>query len=210
MERVAHLRATLRPRDDVDGVPIKPPRVFREINQSFGPDTTVVTAIGLYQICSGQFQQRFTPRRYMVCGPGTLGWEVPAAIGVKSAFPDKQVVTVVGDHSFQFLVEEIAVAARYKIPIVIVMVNNAVDPHCAEGGIDHVKLMEAFGCPARRVEQPGDIADALSWAALESEAQQLPILVEVMVEREPDAAMGRSPNAIDEPEPAAELVPLAD
>jgi tartronate-semialdehyde synthase len=228
VERVAHLRSTLLRRDDFDDVPIKPPRVFREINQTFGPDTTFVTAIGLYQIWSGQFQQTFKPRHYMVCGQaGPLGWEIPAAIGVKSAFPEKQVVVVVGDYSFQFLMEEIAVAAQYKIPFVIVMVNNeylglirqaelgygmnyAVDLHYGEGGIDHVKLMEAFGCPARRVEQPGDIADALSWATLESEAQQLPVLVEVMVEREANAAMGPSLNNINEFEPAPDLVPLAD
>ena len=70
--------------------------------------------------------------------------------------------------------------------------------------------MEAFGCPARRVEEPGDIADALSWAALESEAQHLPVLVEVMVEREAGAATGQPLNAIDEFEPAPELAPLAD
>jgi tartronate-semialdehyde synthase len=211
VERVAHLRATLRRPDDFDDVPIKSPRVFREINQSFGPDTTFVNTIGLYQIWSGQFRRTFTPRRYMVCGQaGPLGWEVPAAIGVKSAFPDEQVVAVVGAHSFQFLMEEIPVAVQYKIAFVIVMVNDAVDLHYGEGGIDHVKLMEAFGCPARRVEQPGDIADALSWATLESKARQLPVLVEVMVEREATAVMGRSLNAIDEFEPAPELVPLAD
>ncbi|MHA6628253.1 glyoxylate carboligase [Pseudonocardia sichuanensis] len=228
VERIAHLRGTLLRRDDFEDVPIKPPRVYRELNQAFGPDTTFVTAIGLYQIWSGQFQQTFRPRHYMVCGQaGPLGWEVPAAIGVKCAFPDKQVVAVVGDYSFQFLMEEIAVAAQYQIPFVIVMVNNeylglirqaelgydmnyAVDLHYGEGGIDHVKLMEAFGCPARRVEQPGDIADALAWASLESEAQQLPVLVEVMVEREANAAMGPSLNAINEFEPAPDLVPLAD
>jgi tartronate-semialdehyde synthase len=228
VERVAELRGTLLRRDDFDDVPIKPPRVYRELNQAFGPDTTFVTAIGLYQIWSGQFQQTFRPRHYLVCGQaGPLGWEIPAAIGVKCAFPDKQVVAVVGDYSFQFLMEEIAVAAQYKIPFVVVMVNNeylglirqaelgydmnyAVDLHYGEGGIDHVKLMDAFGCPARRVEQPGDIADALAWAALESEAQQLPVLVEVMVEREANAAMGLSLNAVNEFEPAPDLVPLAD
>ena len=55
------------------------PRVFREINRSFGP-TTFVTAIGLYQIWSGQSQRTFEPRRYMVCGQaGPLGCQVPAA-----------------------------------------------------------------------------------------------------------------------------------
>ncbi|HEX4247331.1 MAG TPA: glyoxylate carboligase [Pseudonocardia sp.] len=226
VDRVAELRSTLLRRDDFDDVPIKPPRVYREVNEVFGPDTTFVTAIGLYQIWSGQFQQTFRPRHYLVCGQaGPLGWEIPAAIGVKCAYPDKPVVAVVGDYSFQFLMEEIAVAAQYRIPFVIVMVNNeylglirqaelgydmnyAVDLHYGEGGIDHVKLMEAFGCPARRVEQPGDIADALRWASLESEAAQLPVLVEIMVEREANAAMGPSLDNITEFEPVPSLVPV--
>ena len=226
--RVGELRASLPRRDDFDDVPIKPPRVYREINEYFPEDTTFVTAIGLYQIWSGQFQHTFLPRRYLVCGQaGPLGWEVPAAMGVKCAFPDRKVVAVVGDYSFQFLMEEIAVAAQYKIPFVIVMVNNeylglirqaelpydmnyAVDLHYGEGGIDHVKLMEAFGCPARKVEQPGDIAGALAWADAESERQQLPVLVEILVEREANAAMGPSLDAIKEFEPVPELAPASD
>jgi tartronate-semialdehyde synthase len=224
-ERVAELRATLPRRDDFDDVPIKPPRVYRELNEVFGPDTTFVTAIGLYQIWSGQFQRTFRPRHYLVCGQaGPLGWEVPAAIGVKCAHPDREVVAVVGDYSFQFLMEEVAVAAQYQIPFVIVMVNNeylglirqaelgydmnyAVDLHYGEGGIDHVTLMEAFGCPARRVERPGDIADALRWAGREAERVRLPVLVEIMVEREANAAMGVSLDAIKEFEPLPELLP---
>ena len=84
--------------------------------------------------------------------------------------------------------------------------NYAVDLDYGEGGIDHVKLMEAFGCPARRVEEPGDIADALAWAALESDAAQLPVLVEMMVEREANAAMGPSLDAVKEFEPVPELL----
>ncbi|WP_062430176.1 glyoxylate carboligase [Herbidospora daliensis] len=217
--RVGELRRTLPRRDDFDEVPIKPPRVFRELNEFYGPDTTFVTAIGLYQIWSGQFQKTYLPRRYLVCGQaGPLGWEVPAAMGVKCAHPDREVVVVVGDYSFQFLMEEVAVAAQYQIPFVIVMINNeylglirqaelpydmnfAVDLHYGEGGIDHVKAMEAFGCPARRVEEPGDIRSALEWATAEAHRSRLPVLVEVMVEREANAAMGPSLDAIKEFEP---------
>ena len=222
-ERVAELRATLPRRDDFDAVPIKPPRVFREINAAFAPDTTFVTAIGLYQIWSGQFQRSYLPRRYLVCGQaGPLGWEVPAALGVKCAYPDRTVVAVAGDYSFQFLMEEVAVAAQYRVPFVIVMINNAylglirqaelgydmnyaVDLHYGEGGIDHVKVMEAFGCPARRVERPDEIAPALRWATDESERARLPVLVEVMVEREANAAMGPRLDAITESEPVPAL-----
>ncbi|WP_198168182.1 glyoxylate carboligase [Herbidospora yilanensis] len=217
--RVGELRRTLPRRDDFDEVPIKPPRVFRELNEFYGPDTTFVTAIGLYQIWSGQFQKTYLPRRYLVCGQaGPLGWEVPAAMGVKCAHPDREVVVVVGDYSFQFLMEEVAVAAQYQIPFVIVMINNeylglirqaeipydmnfAVDLHYGEGGIDHVKAMEAFGCPARRVEEPGDIRPALEWATAEAHRSRLPVLVEVMVEREANAAMGPSLDAVKEFEP---------
>ncbi|WP_327102540.1 glyoxylate carboligase [Nonomuraea glycinis] len=224
VRKVGELRRTMARRDDFDDVPIKPPRVFKEINEHFGRDTTFVTAIGLYQIWSGQFQTTYLPRRYLVCGQaGPLGWEIPAALGVKCAYPERDVVVVVGDYSFQFLMEEIAVAAQYRIPFVIVMINNeylglirqaelpyemnfAVDLHYGEGGIDHVKAMEAFGCPARRVEVPGDLADALAWASAEAERERLPVLVEVMVEREANAAMGPSLEAIKEFEPLPELI----
>ncbi|GII58244.1 tartronate-semialdehyde synthase [Planotetraspora thailandica] len=227
VKKVDKLRSTLLRRDDFDEVPIKPPRVFKEINEFFGQDTTFVTAIGLYQIWSGQFQKTYLPRRYLVCGQaGPLGWEVPAAMGVKCAYPNRQVVAVVGDYSFQFLMEEVAVAAQYRIPFVIVMINNeylglirqaeipydmnyAVDLHYGEGGIDHVKVMEAFGCPARRVDKPGDIAGALAWASDEAERAQLPVLVEVMVEREANAAMGASLDAVKEFEPLPDELALA-
>ncbi|MFE0148750.1 thiamine pyrophosphate-dependent enzyme [Nonomuraea sp. NPDC059007] len=224
VRRVGELRRTMARRDDFDDVPIKPPRVFREINDFYPRDTTFVTVFGLHQIWSGQFQTTYLPRRYLVRGQaGPPGWEVPAAIGVKCAHPERQVVAVAGDSSFPFVMEEVVVAARYRIPFVIVMINNeclgligqaelpydmndAVDLHDGEGGVDHVKAMESFGCPARRVERPGDIRDALAWASAEAARKRLPVLVEVMVERESKAAMGPALDAIKEFEPLPELV----
>ncbi len=223
IERISHLKQTMGRRDDFDDTPIKPPRVFREINQAFDQDTTFVTAIGLYQIWSGQFQTISKPRKYLVCGQaGPLGWEVPAALGVKCAKPNEEVVAVVGDYSFQFLMEELAVGAQYNIGFVIVMLNNeylglirqseisydmnfAVDLHYDKNGVDHVKLMDAFGCPAKRVIEPQDIAPALQWAKTEAKRLQLPVLVEIMIEREANAAMGTSISTIVEFEPVPEL-----
>lgn len=208
--RINELRSSMARRDDYDTVPIKPPRVFRELNAFYGSDTYFVTAIGLYQIWSGQFQQVMKPRHYQVCGQaGPLGWEIPAAIGVKTARPEGEVVGVVGDYSFQFLVEELAVAAQYDIPFVLVMLNNEylglirqsemqyemnyeVDIHYDQFGTDNVKLMEAYGCSGRRVTRPGDIRDALEWARKESERTSRPALVEIMVDREANACMGLS------------------
>ncbi|HET6481483.1 MAG TPA: glyoxylate carboligase [Actinoplanes sp.] len=220
---VRRLRETLPRRDDFDAVPIKAPRVFKEINEFFGPDTYFVTAIGLYQIWSGQFQQVFKPRHYQVCGQaGPLGWEIPAAIGVKSARPDAEVVGVVGDYSFQFLVEELAVAAQYDIPFVLVMLNNEylglirqaeigydmnyeVDIHYDLHGTDNVKIMEAYGCSGRRVSQPGEIAGALAWASKEARRTSRPVLIEVMIERTANTAHGLSIAEVNEFEPVPEV-----
>jgi tartronate-semialdehyde synthase len=221
--RVAELRSTLLRRDDFDDVPIKPQRVYREVNDVFDEDTVFLTAIGLYQIFSGQFQKTYKPRHYLCCGQaGPLGWEVPACIGAKLGAPEKLIVGIVGDYSFQFLMEEVAVAVQYRVPFVLVMLNNAymglirqaekygyeenyaVDLAYENGdtvGIDHVGVMEAMGALGRRVTEPGDIADTLRWAVDASESSRLPVLVEIMTERETDAAMGVAIDAINEYEP---------
>jgi tartronate-semialdehyde synthase len=219
--RVTELRRTLTRKTDYDTTPIHERRVFQEMNTFFDADAVMVTAIGLYQIQSGQFQETFKPRHYLCCGQaGPLGWEVPACIGVKLGAPDKLVVGVVGDYSFQFLVEEVAVAVQYRVPYVIVMLNNgymglirqgeeygydmnygvdiAYDGPSSPYGMDHVGMMEAMGAVGRRVSDPEDIADALEWAVRASEERQVPALVEVFVARETDVSMGPSIDSIRE------------
>ena len=226
--QVPERRQELARKTDYDNVPIKPQRVFQEINEYFDRDTVFVTAIGLYQIWSGQFQEVFQPRHYLICGQaGPLGWEVSACTGAKLGHPDKTVVGVVGDYSFQFLSEEVAVACQYEVPFVIVMLNNgylglirqaeekyemnyAVDIAFDESyGIDHVKVMEGMGGIGRRVEQPEDIRAALEWAVATSEERQRPVLVEVVIEREVNAAMGGALDAIAEFEAADREEPVA-
>jgi tartronate-semialdehyde synthase len=230
-ERVTELRSTLTRRTSFADVPIKPPRIYQELNEFFDADTVFVTAIGLYQIWSGQFQTTFKPRHYLCCGQaGPLGWEIPACLGVKLAQPDRQVVGVVGDYSFQFLMEEIAVAVQYRVPFVLVMVNNAylglirqaelayemnTEVDIAYGdedghpGIDHVAVMEAMGALGTRVAKPDEISQALAWAVEESNARGVPALVEIMVEREANAAMGAAIDAVREWEPVEDLVAQA-
>jgi tartronate-semialdehyde synthase len=141
---------------------------------------------------------------------------------VKLGRPDNLVVGVVGDYSFQFLMEEVAVAVQYGVPYVLVMLNNAYmglirqselkyDMNYAvdlayEGpesdfGIDNVMVMEAMGALGRRVRRPEEIQDALAWAVRASEEQRVPALVEIMCERETNAAMGLSIDKINEFEP---------
>lgn len=123
--KIAQVRAQMERKTDYDNIPIKPQRVFKEINEFFDEDAVFVTCIGLNQIWSGQLQKIVKPRHYLDCGgAGPLGWDMPASIGAKVARPDKQVVTVVGDYGFQFCMDALPVAVMYRIPFVIIVLNN--------------------------------------------------------------------------------------
>jgi tartronate-semialdehyde synthase len=228
---VKERKRTLLRKTDFDNVPIKPQRVFAEINRSFDDDTQFVTAIGLYQIASGQFQKINKPRKYLICGQaGPLGWEVSACTGAKLANPEQEVVGILGDYSLQFMIEELAVAAQYKIPFVLIMLNNAYlglirqaekaynmdfevslgfqninAPELGAYGVDHVKAAEAFGCRAVRVFEPGKIADSIAWARAEAQRTSVPVLVEIITERITNIAMGAEIDKITEFEPIVDL-----
>jgi len=230
---VQEKKRTMLRRTDFDNVPIKPQRVFHEINKVFDDDTCFVTAIGLYQIASSQFQKINKPRNYIICGQaGPLGWEISACIGAKLAAPDKEVVGVVGDYSFQFLIEELAVAAQHNIPFVIILINNSylglirqaemgykMDyqvqlgfqnincPEIGEYGVDHVKATESMGCLAIRVFDPALLADAIQNARRLSKEKRVPMVVEVITERVTNLAMGPEIDKITEFEEILDLPP---
>ncbi|MDR6289411.1 tartronate-semialdehyde synthase [Inquilinus ginsengisoli] len=230
---VQERKRTMLRRTDFDNTPIKPQRAFQEINAAFGRDTRFVTAIGLYQIASGQFQKVYKPRNYIICGQaGPLGWEVSACTGAKLADPSAEVVGIVGDYSLQFLIEELAVAAQYRIPFVLVVLNNAYlglirqaergynmdyevqlsfqninAPEIGDYGVDHVKAAEAFGCIARRVFDPAEIAEALQWARTRSTQASLPVVLEIITERVTNIAMGPEIDKVTEFEEIVDLAP---
>ena len=157
-------------------MPIKPQRVYQEMNEFFGADTIFTTGCGLTQIWSGQFQMTSRPRTYLASGgAGTLGYDLPAAIGAKIARPEAVAVAVMGDGGFGFMMEELAMACQYKVPVVVVIVNNGylslirqnqryayeyeygVDLTYDGLGMDFVKLAEAFGAYGERVTKPDEI-----------------------------------------------------
>ena len=107
-------------------MPLKPQRVYEEMNKALPRDTTFVTTIGLSQIAGAQFLHVYKPRNWINCGQaGPLGWTLPAALGVRAADPDRTIVALSGDYDFQFLIEELAVGAQHKLPFIHVVVNNA-------------------------------------------------------------------------------------
>ena len=206
--RAAHARRT-----HFDDAPLKPQRVYEEINRSFDPETIFTTGCGLTQIWSGQFQEIARPHTYLASGgAGTLGFDLPAAIGAKVARPEATVVAVVGDGGFGFTMEELAMAVQYKAPVIVLIVNNgylslirqnqryayeyeyAVDLSYEGRGIDFVKLAEAFGAYGERVTTAEGLAPAFARAIACGKAA----VIDIIVERETDAAMGAALDAIRE------------
>ncbi|HEY3080293.1 MAG TPA: thiamine pyrophosphate-dependent enzyme [Chloroflexota bacterium] len=228
---VPELRSDLARKLDFDGVPIKPQRVFKEINEFFDGDTIFTTCIGLNQIWANQFMEIEKPGHFMLAGgAGPLGWDMPAAIGVKIARPDATVVNITGDYGFQFCMQEWGMACQYNVPIVVVVVNNgnmslirqnqkyaynglryAIDidyPHgqdTAENRLDFKMFSEAFGGWGERVTDPGQIRGAFERALTAGK----PAIVDVIVERDADASMGQALDAIREFEPADARQPVA-
>lgn len=207
-----------------DCVPIKPQRVYEEMNRAFGQDACYVSTIGLSQIAAAQFLHVYKPRHWINCGQaGPLGWTIPAALGVAAADPKRQVVALSGDYDFQFMIEELAVGAQFKIPYIHVLVNNSYlglirqsqrgfdmdycvqlsfeninAPEIGEYGVDHKTVVEGLGCKAIRVTDPKDIAGALEQAKKWLKEFQVPVVVEVILERVTNISMGGEINNINE------------
>ncbi len=208
VQDLAALRKDLERRTDYTEVPIKPHRVFREINEFFDDETFFTVGCGIVQIWSGQLQKIGKPMRYLPSGgAGTLGFDIPAAFGAKVANPDKTVVTVLGDFGFTFMVEEIAVAANYKKPIIVIIVNNAclglirqnqklaydyeyaVRMACNQDGtMDYVKVAEGFGCRGERVIDPEGIRPALERAVASGKTS----VIDIVCDTEQLCSMGGS------------------
>ena len=214
-------KRTMLRKTNLDTVPMKPQRVYQCMNNNFDRDTCYVSTIGLSQIAGAQFLHVFKPRNWINCGQaGPLGWTVPAALGVRAADPARRIVALSGDYDFQFMIEELAVGAQFRLPYVHVLVNNAylglirqsqrgfeMDYHVqlsfdninasedlvqgAKGyGVDHVKVAEGLGCKAIRVFKPADIAPAFERAKELMAEFRVPVVVEVILERVTNISMG--------------------
>jgi tartronate-semialdehyde synthase len=126
VEQCVKRKGAMLRRTHFDNVPVKPQRVYEEMNKAFGRDTRYVSTIGLSQIAGGQFLHVYHPRHWINAGQaGPLGWTLPAALGVCAADPDATVVALSGDYDFQFMLEELAVGAQFNLPYIHVLVNNS-------------------------------------------------------------------------------------
>ncbi|MGB7448085.1 MAG: glyoxylate carboligase [Ornithinimicrobium sp.] len=217
-------KRTMQRRTNFDDVPLKPQRVYQEMNNVFGPETRYVSTIGLSQIQAAQLLHVYGPRRWINAGQaGPLGWTLPAALGVAVAVPEAPVVALSGDYDFQFLIEELAVGAQFNIGYVHVLVNNAYlglirqaqrgldmdyhvqldfdninAPEVGGYGVDHVGVVEGLGCKALRVFEPDGIAPALRKAQELVAKHRVPVIVEMMLERVTNVSMGMEIDGVTE------------
>ncbi|ASK18248.1 glyoxylate carboligase [Vreelandella alkaliphila] len=233
-EECQERKRTLLRKTHFDNVPVKPQRVYEEMNKVFGKNARYISTIGLSQIAGAQFLHVYKPRHWINCGQaGPLGWTVPAALGVCRADPDAEVVALSGDYDFQFMVEELAVGAQFNLPYIHVLVNNSYlglirqaqrgfdmdycvqlsfkninytdeEAALAEYGVDHVSVAEGLGCKALRVTTPDEIAPALEKARELMRQYRVPVVVEIILERVTNISMGTDLDGVNEFEALAE------
>jgi tartronate-semialdehyde synthase len=219
-----HRKLNMLRRSDFEDVPLKPQRVYQEMNEAFGRDTCYVTTIGLSQIAGAQFLHVYKPRNWINCGQaGPLGWTLPAALGVRAADPEREIVALSGDYDFQFLIEELAVGAQYKLPYLHVVLNNSylglirqaqrgfkmdfevslafenINNHEAGSyGVDHVAVAEGLGCKALRVKSPSEFKQAFATARRLMQEHQVPVVIEFIIERVTNISMGTEIHNVNE------------
>ncbi len=180
-----------------NGKVIKPQYVIETLRKLTKGDAIITTEVGQNQMWTAQFFQFDKPNTFITSGGlGTMGYGLPAAIGVKCAFPDKQVVDIAGDGSIQMNIQELATAAQYKIAVKIVLLNNGylgmvrqwqelfyekryshTDMTYAP---DFVKLAEAYGIVGLRATKPEEVEPILQKGL----SIDKPVLMDFRVSRE--------------------------
>ena len=237
--RCLHLKKSMLRKSHFDQVPLKPQRIYQEMNEAFDRDTCYVTTIGLSQIAGAQFLHVYKPRNWINCGQaGPLGWTLPAALGVRAADPDRKIVALSGDYDFQFLIEELAVGAQHKLPYLHVVINNSylglirqaqrgfeidfevslafdnINADPGDGvqgyGVDHCAVAEGLGCKAVRVTSPNEFKEAFDRAHALMEEHRVPVVLEFITERVTNIAMGTEIHNVNEFEEILCLDPNLD
>jgi acetolactate synthase-1/2/3 large subunit len=138
----------------------------------------ITTEVGQHQMWAAQFFKFEDPHHWMTSGGlGTMGYGLPAAVGVQMAHPKALVVDIAGDASVQMTMQEMSTAVQYRLPIKIFILNNQymgmvrqwqqllhgnrLSESYSESLPDFVKLAEAFGCVGLRAEKPAELDDKI-------------------------------------------------
>ncbi len=180
------------------GEMIKPQYVVEKICELTKGDAIITTEVGQNQMWAAQYYQFIKPRTLLTSGGlGTMGYGFPAAIGAQAAFPNKLVIDISGDGSFQMNSHELATAVQYQLPIKIAILNNGYlgmvrqwqeffygkryASSCLEGvSPDFVKLAEAYGAVGLKATKPEEVVPILKKAFSMSK----PVVIDFAVDPE--------------------------
>ncbi len=166
---------------DRQSIAIKPQYVIEQLYQVTNGEAYVTSDVGQHQMWAAQYYHFDKPRRWINSGGlGTMGFGLPAAIGVKLAHPNADVACVTGDASIQMCIQELSTALQYKTPIKIINLNNSYmgmvrqwqefsyqsrySHSYMETIPDFVKLAEAYGHVGIRIDKPEEVRGALEKA----------------------------------------------
>ena len=160
---------------------IKPQFVIEKLYEVTRGEAFVTSDVGQHQMWAAQYYKFDKPRRWMNSGGlGTMGFGLPAAMGVQLAHPDSPVACVTGEGSIQMCIQELSTCKQYRLPVKIILLNNGFlgmvrqwqqlfhGNRYAESYVDalpdFVRLAESYGHVGLRVEKPGDVEGALKEA----------------------------------------------
>jgi acetolactate synthase-1/2/3 large subunit len=199
--------------EQVEGEEIKPQRVVEALYKITQGDAYLCSDVGQHQMFAAQYYPFEKPRRWINSGgAGTMGFGLPAAMGVKLAFPDKHVVCITGDGSIQMNIQELSTCSQYNLPVVIVTLNNRSlgmvrqwqdmvyggrhSSSYMESLPDFVKVAEAYGHVGIKIDHLAELDEKLAQAFAIKDRL---VFVDVMVdEKEHVYPMHIRTGAIDE------------
>jgi len=179
--QIAEWRTTDCLRYDRTSAIIKPQYVVEKVYEITKGDAYVTSDVGQHQMWAAQFYKFDKPNRWINSGGlGTMGFGLPAALGVQLAFPDEKVCCITGEASIIMCIQELSTALQYKLPVKIINLNNRYmgmvrqwqeffyakryAMSYMEALPDFVKLAESFGHVGMRIDKPADVESALKEA----------------------------------------------
>ena len=198
-DRIMELKKQCTCNYDLRSDPLKPQKVIFEMSRLLPQDAIVTTEVGQNQMWALHFYKCTGKRTFITSGGmGTMGFGFPAAIGAKVAKPECVVADIAGDGSLQMVSQEFATAVENDIPVIVCLLNNGWlgmvkqwqklfygERYIATkfgGSPDFVKLAEAYGAEAIRVEKHSEVAEAL----MRAQKAKVPFLIDFMVDPEED------------------------
>ena len=199
-ERILQLNKDCTCDYDLRSDPILPQKVIHDLSKYLPDDAIVTTEVGQNQMWAAHFYKCYGKRMFITSGGlGTMGFGFPAALGAKIARPSSVVADIAGDGTLQMVSQEFATAVENDIPVMICLLNNGwlgmvkqwqklfygsryMASKFAGTTPDFVKLAEAYGAEAVRVERHSEVAEAIKRGA----KSDLPFLIDFVIDPEED------------------------